>query len=168
MKLFKEILPYICVILFVILLRTFIITPVQVVGTSMVPNLKNGELMILNKITYKFNDIKRFDIVVVDYPKEPLIKRVIGLPGEKVEYKDNKLYINGKYVEENFSKNGKTLDYKISESGYKIIPKDMYFVVGDNRINSADSRSIGLIPKDQIMGKANFVLFPFDKFGFIK
>ena len=96
MKLFKEILPYICVILFVILLRTFIITPVQVVGTSMVPNLKNGELMILNKITYKFNDIKRFDIVVVDYPKEPLIKRVIGLPGEKVEYKDNKLYKKSK------------------------------------------------------------------------
>lgn len=168
MKILKELLPYIIVIIFVILLRQFIITPIQVVGSSMKPNLENGELMLLNKITYKFNDIKRFDIVVIDYAKEPLIKRVIGLPGEKVEYRDNKLYVNGKYIEENFKRNGKTEDYNISKSGYTTIPSDMYFVVGDNRINSADSRVIGLIKKDIILGKANFVLFPFNKFGTIK
>lgn len=168
MNKFKEILPYIIVIVAVILLRQFIITPIQVVGTSMNPNLVDGELMLLNKITYKFNDIERFDIVVVDYDTEPLIKRVIGLPGEKVEYKDNKLYINDKLVKENFKTNGKTDDYSITKEGYKTIPENMYFVVGDNRINSADSRIIGLIDKDIIIGKANFVLFPFNKFGIVK
>lgn len=168
MKKFKEILPYILVIMLVILIRQFIITPIQVVGTSMKPNLVNGELMLLNKITYKFNSIKRFDIVVVDYTDEPLIKRVIGLPGEKVEYKNNKLYINEKLVKEHFKTNGKTADYNVKKTGYTVIPKDMYFVVGDNRIDSADSRIIGLIKKDMILGKANFVLFPFTKFGIIK
>lgn len=163
----KNIIPYIIVIIVVVLLRIFIITPVQVVGSSMNPNLKNGELMLLNKIKYKFSEIERFDIIVVDY-KKPLIKRVIGLPGEKVEYKDDTLYINGKKVEENFEKNGVTYDYNISETGYDIIPENMYFVVGDNRINSSDSRSIGLIKKSEIAGKANFILIPFDKFGFVK
>ncbi|MBE6153291.1 MAG: signal peptidase I [Firmicutes bacterium] len=168
MKKFKEVLPYIIVVLVVILLRQFIITPIQVVGTSMNPNLVDGELMLLNKITYKFNDIERFDIVVVDYMDEPLIKRVIGLPGEKVEYKDNKLYINDELVEEKFDKNGITDDYNIIESGHTTIPNNMYFVVGDNRINSADSRVLGLIDKKIILGKANFVIFPINKFGLIK
>lgn len=163
----KEVLPYIIVILIVVILRYFIISPIQVVGTSMNPNLEDGELMLLNKIKYTFSDIERFDIVVVDYSNKPLIKRVIGLPGEKIEYKDGNLYVNGEYVKEDFKKNGETLDYSVSETGYDVIPKDMYFVVGDNRINSSDSRSIGLIKKDQIEGKANFVIIPFDKFGFI-
>ena len=131
------------------------------------PNLEDGELMLLNKIKYTFSDIKRFDIVVIDYSEKPLIKRVIGLPGEKIEYKDDKLYVNGKYIKEKFERNGETLDYSISEIGYDTIPEDMYFVLGDNRINSSDSRSIGLIKKDEIEGKANFVLIPIDKFGFI-
>lgn len=167
-KTLRSLLPYIIVIVVVILIRTFIITPIQVVGTSMTPNLEDGELMLLNKIKYKVSDIQRFDIVVVDYSTKPLIKRVIGLPGETVEYKDDTLYINSKKVEENFKKNGKTNDYNITETGYKTIPKDKYFVVGDNRINSADSRVIGLVDKDQILGKANFVLLPFSKFGFIE
>ncbi len=167
-KTIKNLLPYIIVIVVVILLRTFIITPIQVVGTSMTPNLEDGELMLLNKIKYKVSDIQRFDIVVVDYTTKPLIKRVIGLPGETVEYKDDTLYINGKKIEENFKKNGKTNDYSIIETGYKTIPKDKYFVVGDNRVNSADSRVIGLVDKDQILGKANFVLLPFSKFGFVE
>lgn len=167
-KTLKSLLPYIIVIVVVILIRTFIIAPIQVVGTSMTPNLEDGELMLLNKIKYKVSDIQRFDIVVVDYSTKPLIKRVIGLPGETVEYKDNTLYINGKEVKENFKKNGETNDYNITKTGYKTIPKDKYFVVGDNRINSADSRVIGLVDKDQILGKANFVLLPFSKFGFIE
>ena len=168
MEKFKEMLPYIVVIIAVILLRQFIITPIQVVGSSMKPNLIDGELMLLNKITYRFNDIKRFDIVVVNHNDEPIIKRIIGLPGEKVKYQDGKLYINDKIIEENFKTNGETENYNVIESGYTTIPKDMYFVVGDNRINSADSRIIGLIDKNLILGKANFVLYPFNKFGVVK
>jgi len=167
-KKIQNLLPYIIVIIFVILLRTFIITPIQVVGTSMMPNLENGELMLLNKFKYKVSDIKRFDIVVVNYPDKPLIKRVIGLPNESVEFKNNTLYINGKKIDEKFTRNGETEDFNITKIGYKTIPKDKYFVVGDNRINSADSRILGLVDKDEILGKANFVLLPFDKFGFIK
>lgn len=168
MNKFKEILPYIIVIIAVILIRQFVITPIQVVGTSMKPNLIDGELMLLNKINYKFNEIKRFDIVVVDYKDEALVKRVIGLPGEKVKYQDGKLYINDELVKENFKTNGETEDYNITQTGYTTIPEDMYFIVGDNRINSADSRIIGLIDRDIILGKANFVLFPFSKFGNVK
>ena len=164
----KNIIPYIIVIIIVVLLRCFIITPVHVVGSSMNPNLKNGELMLLNKIKYRFSEIERFDIVVVDHKEKPLIKRVIGLPGEKVEYKDNVLYINGEAVEEKFEKNGITYDYELSETGYDVIPENMYFVVGDNRINSSDSRTIGLIERKEITGKANFILIPFDNFGFIE
>lgn len=167
-EIFMNILPYIIVIICVILLRWLVITPVQVVGSSMNPNLENGELMLLNKIKYRFYDIERFDIVVVNYPEKDLIKRVIGLPGEKIEYKDNTLYVNGKKIKENFKTNGPTYDYDISETGYEIIPDNMYFVLGDNRTNSSDSRSIGLIDRKLILGKANFVLIPFDKFGFIK
>lgn len=168
MKIIKNILPYIIVIVVVILIRTFIVTPVQVVGTSMVPTLEDGELMLLNKIKYSISDIKRFDIVVVNREDKLLIKRVIGMPGEKVEYKDDILYIDDKKVEEKFNKNSKTNDYKITETGYKTIPKGKYFVVGDNRNNSEDSRIIGLIDKKDILGKADFVLLPFSKFGAVK
>ena len=164
----KEIIIYVSIFLLIIIIRTFIVTPIRVNGDSMNPTLKDGEIMILNKIGYSINGVERFDIVVVDYNGDKLIKRVIGLPGETVEYKDDTLYINGKKIEENFKKNGKTNDYSIIETGYKTIPKDKYFVVGDNRVNSADSRVIGLVDKDQILGKANFVLLPFSKFGFVE
>ena len=167
-KIIREVLPYIIVVLFVVLIRYFIITPIQVVGTSMTPTLDNGELMLLNKITYRFSSIDRFDIVVVNFPDKPLIKRIVGLPGEKIQYKDGDLYINGNLTKESFEKNGNTGDYELIQTGYQTIPKDMYFVVGDNRVNSSDSRTIGLIEKNEILGKANFVLFPLHEFGFVK
>ena len=165
MKFIKSLIPYIVIIIVVFIVREFIVTPVQVVGTSMVPTLKDGELLLLDKISYNFSDIKRFDVVVVEKSDKAIIKRVIGLPNEKVEYKDNRLYINDKLVNEKFSRNGKTYDYIIENNN--IIPKDYYFVVGDNRINSEDSRSIGLIHIDEIEGKTSFALFPFSKFGFV-
>lgn len=164
MKYIKEFLPYIIVIIIAFLIRTFLYSPIQVVGSSMVPNLNDKELMLLDKISYRFNDIKRFDIVVVKSEK-PIIKRIIGLPEEEIEYRDNKLYVNGKFVDEKFKTNGKTSDFNIKVLGSTKVPKDSYFVVGDNRINSKDSRVIGFIKKDQIEGKAFFVLYPFNKFG---
>lgn len=165
MKFLKELIPYIIIIIVVFLVRQFIITPIQVVGSSMEPNLNNGELMLLNKMSYNIENIKRFDIVVVNLTDKALIKRVIGLPGEKVSYKDGKLYVNGKIIKEKFSTNGDTYDFLVEENGYDIIPKNKYFVVGDNRINSSDSRIIGLIDRKNILGKADFILFPLSKFG---
>lgn len=125
--------------------------------------LKDKDIMILDKISYRFKEISRFDIVVVDKNNEKLIKRVIGLPGETVEYKNNKLYINNKNVAEKFD-HEETKDYILKET----IPEGYYFVVGDNRPISNDSRYIGLIKKEEILGKTNLILFPFSRFGIKK
>jgi len=164
---FKSVLPYIIVIVVVILLRTFIITPAMVDGDSMLPNLQNNNIVLLNKLNYKLNGLKRFEVVVVDHEGTRLIKRVIALPGEHVEYKDNNLYIDGFLIEENF-KHDTTHDFKLEEIGYLKIPGDMYFVVGDNRNNSIDSRVVGLIPKEEILGKVHIRIFPITKIGRVK
>ena len=130
----------------------------------MVPTLNDGDIMILDKIGYKINGLDRFDIVVVDYKGEKIIKRVIGLPGDHIEYKDNKLYINGKLVEEEY-KRKETSDFILELLGENTIPKDKYLVLGDNRPISKDSRIIGLIDKKDIEGYTSLVLFPFNKFG---
>ena len=94
----KNLIPYAVIIIVVVLIRTLIVTPVIVVGDSMVPTLKDGQVLLLNKIGYHFSDIKRNDIVVINIGKSEIIKRVIGLPGETVEYRNNTLYINGHEV----------------------------------------------------------------------
>ena len=160
MKLFKELLPYIMIVVVVVAIRAFIATPVRVDGSSMNPTLEDGEILILKKYD---RSLERFDIVVLDYNGEKLVKRVIGLPGEKIAYKDNKLYVDGKRVKEPFE-HEVTDDFELEEQ----IPEGYYFVLGDNRINSTDSRMIGAISKEQIQGTTNFSIFPFDKFGTVK
>ena len=166
-KLLKDVLPYIIVVILVILVRSFIITPAVVDGNSMLPNLQDNNIIILNKLDYKLNDINRFDVVVINYRGEKLVKRVIGLPGEHVEYKDNKLYINGVEVED-VKLLTKTNDFKLEDLGVSVIPDNYYFVLGDNRTNSTDSRIIGLISINDIKGTVDFRIFPFDKFGSIE
>lgn len=169
MKKIKEISIYLLIIVMVILIRTFIITPVRVNGTSMDPTLKNGEIMILNKIKYNNKDIERFDIVVVKMDKELLIKRVIGLPNEEIKYVDNKLYINGEYIKEPFLNDDVyTTNFSLDDFKLKKIPENCYFVMGDNREVSLDSRTFGCFSKDKILGSANLVLFPFTKLGYKK
>ena len=163
-KWIKELLPYILILVSVIVIKQFIVTPVMVDGTSMYPTLENKDIMILNRIKYKYSDIKRFDIIVIHDHNTYIIKRVIGLPGETVEYKNNKLYINGKIVKEDFS-HAVTEDFNIKELDQKKVPKDQYFVLGDNRINSLDSRTIGFIPKKEILGKTKLTIIPFARFG---
>lgn len=159
----KELIPYIIVILLVVLIRTFIITPVRVNGSSMESTLYDGDILLLNKYDESY---KRFDIVVLRYQNEKLVKRVVGLPGEKVAYIDNKLYINGKVVDEPFI-NEATENFSLRELGMDKIPEGYYFVIGDNRDNSLDSRFIGLISEDDIDGKVVFCIFPFKSFGSI-
>ena len=159
-KKIKEILSYILIIIIVLLIKQFIITPIRVNGTSMNDTLKHQDIMILDRISYRFSKIKRFDIVVVKRDGEYLIKRVIGLPGDMIEYKNNKLYVNEKEIKEDF-KHKKTDDFKLDIK----IPDDYYFVMGDNRPDSIDSRIIGLINKDEILGKTSLVIFPFKRIG---
>lgn len=166
-ELIKKIYPYIIVVIVVVLIRSFIVTPAVVDGQSMEDTLYNNNVVILNKLDYKLNDIKRFDVVVLKYNEEKLIKRVIGLPGEHVEYKDGNLYIDGFLIEDTYGKTG-TDDFKLETLGYLNIPGDMYFVVGDNRNNSADSRILGLIKKEDILGSVSYRIFPLTKIGRVK
>lgn len=160
---YKEILSYIIIIVVVLLIKHYVITPIKVNGNSMNNTLKNKDIMILDKISYRFQEIERFDIVVIKKGNDYLIKRVIGMPGETVEYKNNKLYINGKNIDEKFI-HEKTNDFIMEEK----IPDDCYFVVGDNRPVSNDSRYIGVINKNDILGKTSLVIFPFSRFGIKK
>ena len=158
----RHVVSYVLVIGIALLIKFFVFSPIKVNGTSMEPNLKDGDIMIMNEIGYYLNGVERFDIVVINNNGEKIIKRIIGLPGEKVEYKDNKLYINDEEIIENF-KHANTNDFSIIDLGITEIPKNHYFVLGDNRVNSKDSRSIGTINKGQIVGKANLIIFPFDR-----
>ena len=158
----KEIMPYVIILIVVVLLRTFIITPIIVNGESMNPTLKEKQILILNKYDKKYN---RGDIVVVNYfngeKEERLIKRVMGLPGEKVEYNENKLYINDKKVEDRFAKDTENFELSYIDIDMKKIPEGYYFVIGDNRNNSIDSRIIGLVKKEDIKGTVTQSLIPF-------
>jgi signal peptidase I len=163
----KELLSYVIIIILVIAIRTFLVTPVQVHQESMNPTLYPGYIMLLNKIGYTLNGVGRFDLVVINYENEHIIKRVIGLPGEKIEYKEYKLLVNDKEVKEYFLETT-TADFTLDSIGYSVIPDNKYFVLGDNRNNSTDSRIIGLIDKSDILGKTSFILYPFNKFGSVK
>ena len=104
------------------------------------------------------------NIVVVDMPDEYLIKRVIGLPGEQIEYKNNTLYVDGKKVKENF-KHGKTDDFNIKELGSDTVPEGYYLVMGDNRGNSLDSRELGFMKEEQLLGRTSLIILPFNRIG---
>lgn len=161
MKVIKEFVPYVIIFIVVVLIRSFIVTPIRVDGHSMDPTLQDGEILLLKKYQKNY---ERFSIVVVNYENSKLIKRIIGLPGEHIRYENNTLYVNGVKVEENFI-DTTTSYFDIKNMGYDTIPANYYFVVGDNRNNSTDSRIIGFIPKEDIYGVADFVLFPFTSFG---
>ena len=156
-KFLKELLPYIIVILTVILIRVFIATPVRVTGPSMLPTLNSKEVMIMVKITKYFTNYKRFQIVVIKYGDTYLIKRIIGLPGEKIKCEDGNIHINGEAIEDNYG-SGKTYDFDEVTLG-----KDEYFVMGDNREVSQDSRIIGPVKKADIKGYTDLVIYPLNK-----
>ncbi len=162
-KFIKDVYPYVIIIVCVLLFRIFIATPVRVDGDSMNDTLKNGQILILNKLNKQYN---RFDIVVLKKNKEKLIKRIIGLPGDSIKYKDNELYINDKKIDD--VSNIRTGDFDLKEL-YDIdeIPDNYYFVMGDNRTNSLDSRDyrVGLIKSSEIKGTVRIRLFPFNKIG---
>lgn len=163
---FRDTFKYFLVVIIVLLTVIYVVSLQQVIGPSMNPNYYEGDVLILNKIKYRILKPSRFEVVAIENKGEKyFIKRVIGLPGETIEYKNNKLYINGELVEEKFKKEGTTEDFKIEDIGYSVIPEGKYFVVGDNRINSLDSRSmdVGLIDAEDFIGKVSIRIWPFRK-----
>lgn len=162
-KILMEVKDYVIIIVVVLLIRTFIITPAIVDGASMDNTLADGQLVMINRIVYSIKDIERLDIVVInnEQDNDRIIKRVIGLPGETIKYQNNKLYINGKEL---------VTDIKFEETNdFEVKTKDdEYFVLGDNRDISKDSRMLGNFKKEDIIGRVSLRLFPFNKIGFVK
>lgn len=155
----KELLSYVIIIGIVLIIKFFVITTVVVNGTSMNDTLHNKDIMLLDEISMRFSNFKRFDIIVIKTNRNKIIKRVIALPGETVECINNVIYVNGKELKENYGK-GITEDFdKV------VVGKNEYFVLGDNREHSLDSRIIGKISKKDIMGRAFFIIFPFNRIG---
>lgn len=160
------------------LIRTYIFTPIVVDGESMMPTLLDHERIILNKFGTDIDNIHRFDVVVFHATEtRDYIKRVIGLPGDHIEYKNDVLFINGKKYNEPYLDEYKaqmdgeplTEDFTLEKvTGGKTVPEGQLFVMGDNRQNSLDSREIGTISIDKIVGKANFVYWPAKEIKFVK
>lgn len=158
MKKLKEFLPYIIIFAVIVLVKCFVVTTIRVNGDSMYGTLHDKDIMILDKIGYQFHKIKRFDIVVVERNGERLIKRVMALPGEIISYENNVLYIDGEEMEDPYNR----FDRGDFESR---LGDDEYFVMGDNREDSLDSFFFGPIHRNQILGRATFTIFPFNRIG---
>lgn len=159
-------IKFIIVIFIVLILFLYVVSITQVVGNSMYPTLQNQEVLVLNKAIYRFSDVKRGDIISLSYADTKyLIKRVVGLPGDTIEFRDNTLYINGEVYEEDYLGDDViTDDFSLQDIGYDVIPEDMYLVLGDNRQNSMDGRDIGLIKKSDIIGKIALRFWPINRF----
>jgi signal peptidase I len=143
----------------------FLYQPVKVEGTSMAPLLSDQERIFINKFVYRFAPIHRLDVVVFWYPldhSKSFIKRIIGLPGESVEIRQGVVYVNGRAIEEPYVP---TQYEDLSDYGPVRVPKDSYFVMGDHRISSNDSRVFGAVPSKFIYGRAVFAYWPVDHFG---
>jgi signal peptidase I len=172
LRLVRDVFLIICVF---VLFGVFIAQPVVVEGTSMLPELHDGERLLVNKLVYykiesvSWGHIERGDIVVFWYPKDPdksYVKRVIGLPGEEVEVRNGVVYINGQELRETY------LDTEHNQSLPTFRPTKVeqhhYFVMGDNRDNSSDSRYWGLVPEKYIYGKAFFRYWKPQNIGFLE
>jgi len=155
-------------VLFCFFLITFIVQAFRVQGTSMLPLLQDGERILVNKFVYRFWPIERGDVVVFWYPKDPsvsFIKRVAGRPGDTVEIRQGALFVNGERVQESYV----VRQFRDDESYEPVeVPRGFYYVLGDHRNSSNDSRSWGEVPERYIYGKALFRFWPLSKIGLIQ
>lgn len=157
-------------VLIAIIVILFLYQPVKVEGTSMMPSLVDQERIFINKFIYRFGlaDIGRGDTVVFWFPGDPTksyIKRVIGVPGDRIEVNDGTVVVNGKPLEESYV----PADYRDHVSmPRRVVPPDQYFVLGDHRVSSNDSRNWGMVPRRYIYGKAVFVYWPLDRVGVLR
>ena len=151
-----------------ILIITFLYQPVRVEGTSMLPRLEDHDRLFINKFVYRISAIQRGDVVVFHYPRDPeksYIKRVIGLPGDRVVIDRGRVYLNGKLQREPYVPE----EYRDTRSMAEVVvPEDAFFMMGDHRSISSDSREFGPVDRDLIYGKAVFVYWPTKDAGVVE
>lgn len=143
-------------------IKTFVVGNFWIPSESMVPTIEVNDKVIVTNFSYWFNEPQRGDVIVFKYPNDTrvdYIKRCIGLPGETVEFRDSRLYINGEPVAEPYLPEDLTFD----DYGPVTVPEGQYFMCGDNRNNSADSRAWGFLDRKLIIGKAQCIYWPFDR-----
>lgn len=180
----SELWSYVKTIILAIILSFFIqhffFQPYTVKGDSMLPNLKDGNKIVVNKVNYKYGKPQRADLIVLKSPEhkeEYLVKRIVGLPGENISFKNDVLYVNGQKTAEPYLSKAKqeklpyeqvTNDFTLKEIvGLAKIPKDYVLVLGDNRPISNDGRHFGLIKIDNIVGEVNMRYWPLNKISFM-
>lgn len=143
-----------------VMIITFLYQPVRVEGTSMLPRLEDSDRLFINKFVYHFSAIERGDVVVFHYPRDPeksYIKRVIALPGDRIHVNHGQVWLNGKPLQESYVPE----EYRDSRSMAELtVPADTYFMMGDHRSISSDSREFGPVDRSLIYGKAVFVYWP--------
>ena len=143
-----------------VLIITFLYQPVRVEGTSMLPRLEDHDRLFINKFVYRISAIHRGDVVVFHYPRDPeksYIKRVIALPGDRIFIDRGRVYLNGRALRESYVPEAYRDTRSMAET---VVPEDMYFMMGDHRSISSDSREFGPVDRDLIYGKAVFVYWP--------
>ena len=168
LKLYSKIVAIVLfAMLFARVINAYIIQETIVNGSSMNPTLENSDKVLLDKVLYKIGKLKRYDIVVFDYHHSSVyVKRIIGVPGEKITIRKGRVYVNGKILKDDPLLNDKMHYSGIAKNGVEL-GEDEYFVLGDNRNNSHDSRyeQVGVVKKSDIIGKVWIRIFPILKFG---
>lgn len=156
-----------------VVIYAFLFRPYQVNGRSMDPTFQNGEYVLTNLIETRFGSLSRGDIVVFNAPvdeEKDYIKRIIGLPGDRISIKDGNVFVNGQQIQQTFLPNDVRTNSGnfLGEGEETIVPENHYFVMGDNRSFSSDSREWGFVSKDELIGKSFVVYFPLDHFRIVK
>ena len=151
-----------------VVIIAFVAQSFLVQGQSMEPSLHNGERLLVDKLTYRFREPRRGEIVVFRVPSDPsrrFIKRVIGVPGDVIEFREGRVVLNGQVLTENYA-----LGPTLSDRPRQTVPPGRYFVLGDNRVNSEDSRfaDVGFVPRELIVGRALLVYWPLYRAGLVQ
>jgi signal peptidase I len=168
---FKELFIFACIAVCIVLpFRMFIAEPYIVSGTSMSPTFETGHYLIVDKISYRFQNPKRFDVVVMKYPADTsrdFIKRIIGLPGDTLTISHGKVRIVNTENPKGFDVDDSYVVFPKDDTLTKTLDSNEYFVMGDNRAGSFDSRYWGALPKEDIIGRPILRLFPVSDIGFV-
>jgi signal peptidase I len=165
---FKDIIESVVIaIILALIIRTFLFQFFWIPSRSMEPTLLINDRIVVTRFSYWFSEPQRGDVVVFKYPLEPnkdYVKRLIGLPGDKVQIKDSKLYVNDDLIKEPYLPE----DLEFEDFGPIEVPDDGYFMMGDNRNNSSDSRVWGFVEEDLVIGKAQAIYWPLSRMGRVK
>ncbi len=152
-----------CLVFMFGVVRPFVVEALRIPSESMVPTLEVGDRVLVNKFIYRFEDIGRGDLTLFEgHDGEATIKRVVGLPGDRIAVRDGVLFVNGESRKESY------VDYRLADStffGPEKVPEGHVFVMGDNRTNSRDSRDFGPVPEEDVLGKVSLRLWPPDRAG---